>query len=183
LRRAIREANAYERITYLVRAFQDAKRELSDYSKRDDPDVTVGFLQGLWIDRINLILQHYNVTPFCVTGPPWLRRWWIQWIPAGLEVVGQPWGYAHAAVLPDEMGVLQQVCTMATEGTLEYLAVCHCGRWYVRRRVDQRFCTTECKTHSEPFRARRRKYMKAYYQKYLSSRRPQRKEKSHGKRR
>jgi hypothetical protein len=195
LEQAIREANAYERIANLVHAFQDAEREISDiaragtytYVTKNGQQVTLGFLQGVWINRINLILEYYNVTPHCLAGPSRLRRWWVEWIPAGWEVVGQTRGSACTPVDPGEMKVLQQVCTMATEGTLGYLAVCdHCGRWYVRRKFDQKFCTLKCRTHSEPFKASRRKFMKKYYKDNLETWRKRynaRKEKAHGKKR
>jgi hypothetical protein len=64
----------------------------------------------------------------------------------------------------DEM-VLQQVLTMATEGRLGYLALCRCGRWYIRRRLDQQSCTLKCKTQSETFKKHRADYMRNYYKK------------------
>lgn len=68
---------------------------------------------------------------------------------------------------------------MATDGTSAYLAVCRCGRWYVRRRLDQSFCKAECRTafrrSSEKFKAHRRDYMRYYYANYQSPKAPKKK--------
>ncbi len=171
------KTDGYYRITNLIKAFQDAAQDLSTpgrarlYSS-PDPVRRPKELPAPLL-RINQILDHYLLMPFCPSIDADLRRWHVRWVPtrrgrsphspASGPVTPEETGWLHAG----EIEVLQQVLTMASEGTLDYLAVCRCGRWYVRRRLDQTFCRAECRTEfrrsSETWKAHRRTYMRRYY--------------------
>jgi hypothetical protein len=97
-----------------------------------------------------------------------LKRWAMEWLP-------RPDLPRAARPEEGEIEVLQQLLTMATDGTLDYLAICACGEWFVRRRFDQQYCKPECRTHSPQFKTHRRRYMKDYYNKHFKKSRRARK--------
>jgi hypothetical protein len=162
-----RPTDGYHRITSLIRAFQDAAHDLKDPARAPlycSEDLNRELPAPL--SRINVILERYRLIPFCPTVQADLRRWQVLWFPSrtgSRSPKAEESGWLHAG----EIEVLQQVLTMAAEGTVGYLAACRCGRWYVRRRLDQTFCRSECRTEfrrsSETWKAHRRAYMRRYY--------------------
>lgn len=119
------------------------------------------FHRGEEPSRIDPILDYYKLIP-CCRGLSKDGSWDIEWLPlhgfqTGVDLK------KPGMFCPGEIEVLQQVLTMAIEGTLERLKSCHCGRWYLRQRFDQNFCSPPCRTHSEIFKAHRRQYMRKYY--------------------
>jgi len=160
---------AMQRITELIRAFQalpdnwsDPPMVLSDPSKPGSYTTQwPGHLR--MVPRINDILREYVLTPYVIGASEETTRWSVKW----LGFTRESW------IGAGEMEVLQQILTMAVEGTLGYLAVCgKCGKWFVRRRLDQVFCSAECRNEfrrsSPAWKKHRRKYMRKYYRLKLS---------------
>jgi hypothetical protein len=172
------KSNGYYRITDLIGAFHDAAHDLSTPEKAllyssTDPVIRKSGQRPAPLSRINRILEHYVLQPYCPRIDADLRHWHVRWVPTRRGRSSRPVTTARA-VTPEETGelyageieVLQQVLTMASESTLDYLAVCRCGRWYVRRRLDQKFCSAECRAEfrrsSDSWKEHRRKYMNRY---------------------
>lgn len=159
--------------------FEDADPDVvSDWLETDDKEEIQEARIRLRapLGDINRLLKHYTLTPSCSMAYADLRRWHIEWIPPFRSGPRHPLD-DHTRISDGEITVLQQILRMAAEGTLDYLAWCNCGRWYVRRKLDQLFHSQECRTHSPMFKEHRRKYWKVYYESNFK------KDKPHAKRR
>jgi predicted RNA-binding Zn ribbon-like protein len=89
-----------------------------------------------------------------------------------LVVKNRPEGEAAAALSAVELAQMHLV---------DRLRQCICGKWFGARSRNQKSCSSKCRhrryEQTEEFKAKRRKYMRDYYDEFLSRKRFERKQK------
>jgi len=78
-----------------------------------------------------------------------------------------PWGNPVS-----ESIVVQWLIRLTSEHLLDRVRRCVCGKWFFAARNQRKSCSPKCRhklyEQTEEYRRKRRKYMRDYYQRYLS---------------
>jgi hypothetical protein len=79
----------------------------------------------------------------------------------------RPWGNPVS-----ENIVVQWLIRLTSEHLLDRIRRCVCGKWFFAARNQRKSCSPKCRhklyEQTEDYRRKRRKYMRDYYQRYLS---------------
>jgi hypothetical protein len=108
-----------------------------------------------------------------------LARYWVSprvfFFPEGprmLYVTTDPHGKRRSKADRDEIAAAMCVMRLAVRDELDRVRKCHCGQYFLARRLDQIYCSTKCRVRyhqsSEEFKAQRRKYLREWYRLRMS---------------
>jgi|SRR5215469_3705802 len=128
------------------------------------------------LDELNNLLLSFSFHPQLSTGVR--KTFSLFW--------GAPLASRHIGTLfasPAEHAEshnAMRVIRLMEQGLLSSIRKCRCDKWFVRRMRKQAFCSTACRQASfratEPYKAKRREYMRDYYNKTMRNARLGRKE-------
>jgi len=128
------------------------------------------------LDELNGQLSSFSFSPQFSIGVKKTFR--VSWVPGmgSRRFGGGP--FADAAELAESENAMR-VIRLMEQGLLSSIRKCMCGKWLVARMKKQTFCSTACRQaefrSTERYKAKRREYMRNFYDKTMRKSRRDRK--------
>jgi hypothetical protein len=134
-------------------------------------DQSFGVTEQLDVQRLNKVLREYSFTP--QLEPVWdlRRKTFFAALPNSTEENAERNGVMYALMLFERREISR-------------VKGCHCGKFFVPRRVDQRHCSVKCRVNdhqsSDEFKAKRRAADRERYRLHRDGRVKQTTRRKHG---